>query len=448
MNTVYCKSYAQIRDTADEFGPNGGFVAVLSTPSVDRDGDTLKREEWKDFAPGFRYPLDIDHEMSVADTVGSFEPYWDGDTMMMRATFASTAKAQEVRTLVREGHVSGVSVAFLTDKSVEDGPSRELLNAGIVAIPSNRDALILASKAASALKDALGGEVPADIKEAVMSALGTKEPKDGDDDAETEDVDDVETDDFDDAETDDFDDADTESVDDEESEEKDTATAWALAEVFPSGKSVVKAVGGDGSLVQAIHDASCHLGASCAVVESTDSLDGASEGANKGVEGPTGTVLDGAILDVTINVKDIYSGAGIDPAVEECPPGQADEHTKHKVRAIDAVLDEAVALSCGSDRSILPEPVAQALDLITSAKITAGVLMEHLGIYDPDALKGVDPQEAFTKALDDVLVPEVKSPDAAAADVESPAPASADVSGAAKRARGADIMAMIARSKK
>lgn len=131
----------------EKFGPNGGFTAILSTPSEDRDGDRLLSKDWITPLPD-RLPLDIDHGMSVADTVGSFHPYFDGDVLMMDAYFASTPQAQHVRTLVNEGHISTVSVAFMThkDKKSAGEPFRELLNAGVVNTPSNRDAVILQSK--------------------------------------------------------------------------------------------------------------------------------------------------------------------------------------------------------------------------------------------------------------------------------------------------------------
>ena len=105
-------------------------------------------DEWITPLPD-RLPLDIDHGMSAADTIGCFRPYFDGDKLMMDATFASTSRAQEVRTLVAEGHVSAVSVAFMNDRAAKElgQPFRELLNAGVVGIGSNRDAKIVAAKA-------------------------------------------------------------------------------------------------------------------------------------------------------------------------------------------------------------------------------------------------------------------------------------------------------------
>ena len=130
--------------------PFGSFSAVLSAPTKDRDGDTLYADGWKQPLPD-KIVMDIDHTMSVAGTVGSAHPYIDPATgnLMVDGTFASTPLAQEVRTLVTEGHIQTLSVAFMTEKTVKDGVSeskRELLNAAWVAIPSNREAVVLSAK--------------------------------------------------------------------------------------------------------------------------------------------------------------------------------------------------------------------------------------------------------------------------------------------------------------
>lgn len=138
---------AEIRSIKDG---TGEFEAVLSVPTVDRDGEVI---DAKAFDPLPDYiPIDIDHGMSVTSTVGSGQPFYDGDVLMLRGSFASTPLGQEVRTLVVERHVRKMSVAFMAAQREEkDGTphitSAELLNAAIVAIPSNREADILAAKA-------------------------------------------------------------------------------------------------------------------------------------------------------------------------------------------------------------------------------------------------------------------------------------------------------------
>lgn len=216
--------------TTDEdiYGPNGGFTAVLSTPSLDRDGDRLEREEWiEPFQK--RYVLDMDHGMSVADTIGSYEPFWDGDVIKMRAFFASTIKAQEARTLVNEGHIRSVSVAFMTDKSKKSGEARrEMLNAGLVAVPSNRDAVI---------EDYKSVEDDSDVK----------------------------------------------------------------ASPNAGGNNHGSGMGGDRALLQAAHDALCHLGAVCFPLVMPDAdPTGASDGANKSVDEVEEKAVDMASLEAAI----------------------------------------------------------------------------------------------------------------------------------------------------
>lgn len=215
----------QTDDDAD-YGPNGGFTAVLSTPKLDRDGDVWPQDEWILPLPD-RITVDADHGMSVSTTIGSARPYFDDSgRLLMAASFSSIPRAQEVRTLIKEGHVTSVSVAALTDTSKKDGTQkRELLNAGVVAIPANPDAIILNAKSeAGAVTIKVTPELDEDAMNAVVAQM----------------------------------------------------------------KSAMPGMGGDVALTQAIHDASVHLGASCpdcaqcAFNDSDDHEDptGSQEGAN------------------------------------------------------------------------------------------------------------------------------------------------------------------------
>lgn len=142
-------------DTKDGFeSEEGAFEAILSAPTVDRDGEIIDAKAFEPLPD--HITIDIDHGMSVGTTVGSGEPYYEGDTLMFRGTFSTIPRAQEVRTLVREGHIRKMSVAFMnanreTDPDDERPHIRraELLNAAIVPIPSNREASILAAKAST-----------------------------------------------------------------------------------------------------------------------------------------------------------------------------------------------------------------------------------------------------------------------------------------------------------
>lgn len=413
---IYSKAVATIESTDDdEFGPNGGFTAVLSTPSLDRDGDRLLREEWKEFTQE-RYPLDIDHGMSVAETVGSFVPYWDdaGDRLMMKAHFADNDKvpnAKIARSLTTPDavtgirHVQSVSVAFMVDKTQKDAkaPFRELLNAGIVATPSNRDAVILASKAAGALRDALSdrteGEVPEEIKKAVLDALTFKNVEERD---EAKSVDDAETKspepyghvtyaDPEDgkypidtvahiraalayinvqrnydalgshaahvkraieaaARAHGIDVADGKSVENGESKsaERKSAAVYidvlpridedafkkAIADVLVKAGATASGIGGDGALVQAIHDASSHLGAACPVIEVTDEGSGADDGANK-------TLSPEAFekgLDEVLKSKESPAEAAAASDKEPAPADEAAESDEKRASRMEMLL--------------------------------------------------------------------------------------------------------------
>lgn len=136
--------------------PNGEFHVILSTSSLDRDGEVVE--------PGAFDPLpdhitfDIDHGLSVRSVVGSGKPFYSDETktqLEVKGTYASTALAQETRALVSEGHIRTTSVAMKATKTkAADGvvhiPSAELWNGSFVAVPANREALVLSSKSVKA----------------------------------------------------------------------------------------------------------------------------------------------------------------------------------------------------------------------------------------------------------------------------------------------------------
>lgn len=130
---------------------DGTFEAIMSAPTLDRDGEVIDSLA---FAPlPSKITVDIDHAMSVRSVVGSGEPFYDeAGLLKIRGRFASTPLGQEVRTLVKEGHVDRMSVTFrAAQRDVgEDGLQHvrkgELLNVAFVVIPSNREAAVLAAK--------------------------------------------------------------------------------------------------------------------------------------------------------------------------------------------------------------------------------------------------------------------------------------------------------------
>jgi hypothetical protein len=135
-------------EPADDESPTGSFDVVLSTPTKDRDGEEVKSDEWLTPLPP-RITFDADHGMSVASTVGSGVPWVDDDgSLRVSGEFAGTALGQDVRSLVRDGHITSTSVAFLRRSNEKSaGVTRELLNGSFVAIPANPEAVVVGAKA-------------------------------------------------------------------------------------------------------------------------------------------------------------------------------------------------------------------------------------------------------------------------------------------------------------
>lgn len=151
VGSVVVKATAAIEPDERDDAPNGAFRVILSTPTADRDGEKVASEEWQMPLPD-HITFDADHAMTVAGTVGSGKPYIDETgRLIVEGTYASRPLAQEVRSLVNEGHIRTTSVAFLRKSSPQKGGparvTRELLNGAFVAVPANPEALVLSSKA-------------------------------------------------------------------------------------------------------------------------------------------------------------------------------------------------------------------------------------------------------------------------------------------------------------
>lgn len=146
------KMYAlgEVKAVEDAGGdPNGEFDVVLSAPTLDRDGEVIDAKVFEPLPDHITF--DIDHGMSTATTVGSGTPFYDGDVLRVKGTYSSIPRAQEVRTLVREGHIRTTSVAFMgAVREEKDGVPHivkaELLNGAFVPIPSNRESVVLSAK--------------------------------------------------------------------------------------------------------------------------------------------------------------------------------------------------------------------------------------------------------------------------------------------------------------
>lgn len=285
---------ATITNTDDAFP--GSFQVILSTKAKDRDGDELQSEDWKQPLPD-HITFDADHGMSVATTVGSGRPYIDTEgRMAVDGTYSSLARAQEVRTLVNEGHIRTTSVAFMTEKSTQkDGTTkseRELLNGAFVAIPSNTEALVLASKGLKA---------------------GARNSKT------------------------------------------------------------------DGEHIQAIHDHALALGATPAPGDDTGAAQGSAGG-----------------KALTKDALDPQESSADDPTVTADP--------KTLALAVDAAIDQALALLVDVDLTSLPGEVQRAIALVQTADAASDDLLDALGVPDPDEDETATEAPAAEKAaeLDDV----------------------------------------------
>lgn len=132
--------------------PNGDFEVILSTPDFDRDGEIVDTGAFEPLPDHITF--DVDHGMSTVTTVGSGVPTYENGNLVVRGSYAATALAQETRSLVKDGHIRTTSVAYMAPKfEVKDGVRHvvkaELLNGAFVAVPANRNALVLAAKSAT-----------------------------------------------------------------------------------------------------------------------------------------------------------------------------------------------------------------------------------------------------------------------------------------------------------
>lgn len=128
---------------------SGGFTAVASTGTLDRDGEIVAPGA---FAPlPDSIPVHLDHDMRAANVIARARPYYVGDRLMIDATFGSDEHAQSARRKVAEGMVDSVSIVFLPSmkreiKGVPTVLAGSLLACDVVSIPSNSEARILSSR--------------------------------------------------------------------------------------------------------------------------------------------------------------------------------------------------------------------------------------------------------------------------------------------------------------
>jgi HK97 family phage prohead protease len=127
---------------------NGEFEAVISAPTLDRDGEVIDTRAFEPLPASI--PIHAFHDFH--DPVGRAAPYYDASGVLRaRGTYASTPRAQEIRTLVAEGVIGHMSVGFMgATRDEKDGQvhitGAELLEASFVSVPSNREAALTLAK--------------------------------------------------------------------------------------------------------------------------------------------------------------------------------------------------------------------------------------------------------------------------------------------------------------
>lgn len=140
----------QVRAATEDGSPFGEFEAVLSAPTLDRDGEVIDARAFEPLPASL--VIHADHRLSVDSAVARAVPsYDDQDRLVLRGYFASDPDAQRLRAKIREGIVDTMSAGFMAAERVEkDGiphiTRAELLEGSFVTVPSNREALVLAVK--------------------------------------------------------------------------------------------------------------------------------------------------------------------------------------------------------------------------------------------------------------------------------------------------------------
>ncbi|HEX7993162.1 MAG TPA: HK97 family phage prohead protease, partial [Streptosporangiaceae bacterium] len=133
-------------------------------------------------ASGRGFPLIADHELKTSGVIGSVRTAREDHLgVRLRASFASTQKAQDIRRLALEGHVGGMSMSYEPLRfhfAQKDGRQVRFLDEirihefTITPFPMNPEAKILAVKAAEALAgDDLDEQMSFEVFEKAMAAV-------------------------------------------------------------------------------------------------------------------------------------------------------------------------------------------------------------------------------------------------------------------------------------
>jgi HK97 family phage prohead protease len=140
-----------VKDAGEGKG-HGEFEAILSAPTLDRDGEVVAPKAFDPLPESI--VIHVDHAFGVKTAVARAVPRYEGDLLLARGFFGSDPDSQAVRQKVKDGIITTMSVGFMNAKREDvDGVPHvikgELLEASFVSVPSNREALVLAAKAAN-----------------------------------------------------------------------------------------------------------------------------------------------------------------------------------------------------------------------------------------------------------------------------------------------------------
>lgn len=145
METRYIE--AAIEKDADS------FVAVASTATIDRHGESVNQDGW-DLTKFKKDPVILWAHDHNEPAIGLAKKVWvdgSGKKAKLMANISLhdvTEKARAVKTLVEQGILKTLSVGFRPLEDMVDNtfPKQELLEISVVNVPANPDAMMLAYK--------------------------------------------------------------------------------------------------------------------------------------------------------------------------------------------------------------------------------------------------------------------------------------------------------------
>jgi hypothetical protein len=137
-------------EATDEY-PHGTFEVILSSPTLDRDGEIVDSKAFDPLPDHITF--DTDHSMTCDSVVGSGVPsYNDAGLLVVKGGYAGDERSQTIRQKVVDGHIRTTSVTFMSAEREPDAKGvphvvkAELLNGTFTPVPSNRESVVLSAK--------------------------------------------------------------------------------------------------------------------------------------------------------------------------------------------------------------------------------------------------------------------------------------------------------------